>query len=277
MEPITSGSTVERIVRTSLVTIMVIGYAGWSFRDGYVGYPLKNLKRAVEGLTPPLEASGELILPTVNEELADTVKEHELLKDVVARIGEPGWRGTREEYYTDRYGTERQRTVPEARYFGPAGQLILTLDDSQWVVGARYVPATFKDAAALRFQVRMGIVLSVVGLLLLLHLFRILIVKATLTDEGIKFTARALVPFEAMTELHAENYARKGWVDLDYEMGDRQGTLRLNDYHIKAFPQVIAEICRRKDWEDPYQEWQERKKNTATPDKPALRDDEPHV
>ncbi len=69
-----------------------------------------------------------------------------------------------------------------------------------------------------------------------------------------------LVPFEALTEMHAEQYARKGWVDLDYEVEGNAGTLRLNDYKIKAFPEIVAETCRRKGFEDPYQKWQEQKR-----------------
>ena len=40
MEPIHSGTTLERILRTGLLTLLVLGSAGYFLWDGYVAYPL---------------------------------------------------------------------------------------------------------------------------------------------------------------------------------------------------------------------------------------------
>ncbi|MFH0983420.1 MAG: hypothetical protein V2A79_18025 [Planctomycetota bacterium] len=251
MEPITSGSTTERIIRTTLVTLLTLGAAGWCFYDGYVRWPLENLRRLVGDLDPPPEVSSKLIVPDIDEQAAATVQKGVFLKELVARFGQPGWRGKNVQQHN------------EARFFGPAGQLLVTLDPAEKVTAVSYAPAMYKSKRDLVFQVYMGAVIGFLALLLVFHWLRVIFVKATLTDEGIRLTGRPLVPFDAVTELHAEHYARKGWVDLDYDMDGRKGALRLDDYKIKAFPQVIAEICRRKGYEDPYRKWQEQKQAAA--------------
>ncbi len=247
MEQITSGSTTERIIRTSLITVFALGAAGWCFYDAYVKYPLQNLERAVRDLTPPPELSRDLIVPAVDAKSTDAIDKRTFLKDLVARFGEPGWRG------------KNAKGKSEARFFGPAGQLIVTLDPGDRATKARFAQAEYKNAKDLAVQKGMGVVIGLLGVLLLVHWLRVMIVKATMTDEGIKLVGHPLVPFDALTELHAEEYAKKGCVGIDYEMDARAGTLRLDDYKIKAFPEIIAEICRRKEWEDPYEKWQQKK------------------
>jgi len=250
MEPIISGSTAERIVRLSAVTLMVLAFAGWCFYDGCIRYPLKNLERAVEGLNPPPEVSQELIDPGVNAKSAATIeagKEGVFLNKLEEQFGEPGWRG------------QNAKGKNEARYFGPAGQIILTMNTADRVTARRYEPARFKNAGQLAQQKWIGGILAVLGSLLLLHWLRVVALKARMTDEGVKLPGRPLVPFDAMTEMHAERYEKKGWLRIDYELDGRQDTLRLDDYKIKAFPAILAETCRRKGWEDPYQKWQEKK------------------
>lgn len=252
MEPITSGSTTERIVRTSLITVLSIGAAAWCFYDAYIHYPMENLERAVSDLTPRPEISLDLISPEVNEDAVKSIDPQMFLKDLTARFGETGWRG------------KNAKGGNQARFFGTSGQIIVNLNVGDGVIKAIYEQSQYHSQSDLVFQVWMGIVVSVIVLLLVFHWFRVVIVKTTMTDEGIKQTVRPLVPFDAMTEMRAEHYAKKGWLEVDYEMDGRTGTFRLDDYKIKAFPEIIAEVCRRKDWEDPYKKWKE-KKNTGAP------------
>ena len=263
MEPITSGSTTERIVRTSLVTLLAIGAALYCFYDGYVRYPMKNLRRAVQELDPQPEVLQELIIPEINADTAGTVSTGVFLRDMIARFGEPGWRVERISYKRDENGAlteEIDEIIRQARFFGPAGQIILDLDPADRVKHVRYERAMLHGETDLFTQKAMGIGVSFVALLLVLQWFRVMVAKAALTNEGIKLTVRPLVPFDAMTALRAEHYGKKGWVDLDYELDGRAGTLRLDDYKIKAFPEIIAEICRRKGFEDPHKIWHEEKK-----------------
>ena len=49
MEPIHSGTTWERIIRTALLTFLVLGYAAYSLWDGYVAYPSVNVEAVFVG------------------------------------------------------------------------------------------------------------------------------------------------------------------------------------------------------------------------------------
>ncbi|MCP4590631.1 MAG: hypothetical protein GY842_07800 [bacterium] len=252
MEPIRSGSTNERIVRTSLVTFLAAAVAGWCFYDANIGYPMENLHRATEGLDPPITASGELILPQVDADVPATIDPGTFLKHLKPRFGEPAWRG------------ENAKGKDEVRYFGPAGQLIITLDRADGITADRYEPAEYKPQTDLDTQTWMGIVVGIVAALLLLHWARVLIVRATLTDQGLKLTGKPLVPFEAITGMQSDNYPKKGWVELEYSVDGRSGKLRMDDYRIKAFPEMIAEICRRKEYENPHEAWQAQKQRSTT-------------
>jgi hypothetical protein len=105
----------------------------------------------------------------------------------------------------------------------------------------------------------MGIVIGIAAVGLIVHWLRVVFTRTTLTDEGVKVGGNPFVPFDAITGLRAEHFAKKGWLDVDYSMNGRTGTFRLDDYKIKAFPTIIDEICRRKGFEDPYKKWRAEK------------------
>jgi hypothetical protein len=251
MEPITTGSTTERIIRTTLVTLLAIGAALWCAYDGFVGYPLGNLERALKDLTPQREASAELISSAVNERAVAALKGKIFLKDVVAELGEPGWQG------------EGPSGGREARYFGRTGQIIISFGPAERITRVHYEPARYKTETDLAFQKGMGLVIGVIAIILIVHWFRVIIVRTSMTEEGVKRGSGPRVAFDAMKNLRAERYAKKGWLDIEYELDGREGVLRLDDYKIKAFPRIIAEICRRKGWENPHEKWQEQKRARA--------------
>ena len=254
MEPLVSGSTTERIIRTSLVTFLAAGAAGWCFYDAVRGYPMENLRRAVNDLTPQPEATPAMINPKLTTQAAKelSLPPGAFLKDLVARFGEPGWRGVNPQGKT------------EAHFFGPAGQLIVTLNPGDGIIPPpRYEEAVFKREMDLTFQKWMGTVIAAIAAVLLVHWARVVFGRARMTAEGVQISGGPLVPFSALTELHAEQYARKGWLDVAYELNGQPGRLRLDDYKIKAFPAMIAEICRQKGWENPHEKWQEQKRAAA--------------
>ena len=66
METIRSGTTTERIVRTAILTAVLVLYSAWSFWDGYYAWPLnKNLPNMLQNLAVPRPPDWELINPLV--------------------------------------------------------------------------------------------------------------------------------------------------------------------------------------------------------------------
>ncbi|HUU81958.1 MAG TPA: hypothetical protein VM243_00515 [Phycisphaerae bacterium] len=247
MEPIRSGTTTERVIRTSILTLLFAGYSLWCFWDGYYAYPRHNAETLKENLTPvPQEA------PAVNRLVTNakiqalhkkTAKEKvEVTKaEVLELLGEPA-------AWEDDMGS----------FFGPGGLARITFQDDR-VRKVRWFPGPKKESD-LFTQFLMGCAVGLVGLGMILQWIRAVSTRVQLTDAGLKLNSQGgtrwggspLVPFEAMTGLRIEDYKRKGWVVVEYQLTDgREGTVSLNDYVHKAFPEIVAEICRRKGFENP--------------------------
>jgi len=151
---------------------------------------------------------------------------------------------------------------------------VLTLRDEH-VLKHEFQPARYKTETDLLVQKIMGLVIGVVGLALFVHWLRVILTRTTLTEQGVKTSGYPFVPFEAMRSLRAEQFARKGWVEVEYAMDGRTRAIRLDDYKIKAFPAIMEEICRRKGFEDPYKKWQAEKaaRSSAPPELNAAREE----
>jgi hypothetical protein len=247
MQAIVSGSTTERVVRTSIVTVLAVFASAYCFYDGYIGYPRENLKRAVSELSPQPPSTPQ-IAAGLTSKSAGEVDRGWSLTDLVARWGDPGWRQNN-----------------EARFFGPGGQLVVTLVNDR-VIKSEYQEAKYKTEFDLLVQKIMGCAVGAAALVLLVHWFRVMFARTRMTEEGIKTSGRPWVPFDAITGLRSERFAKKGWVDVEYALNGRTGTLRLDDYKIKAFPAIMQEICRRKGFEDPYKKWIAEKAGAAPAD-----------
>ena len=96
MEPIHCGTTTERIVRTTILTVLLVGCSLWCFWDGQYRYPRRNLEALKENLTPvPVtppeinrnvtEAKVESLHKRAHKDKQDVTK-----AEVVALLGEPG-------------------------------------------------------------------------------------------------------------------------------------------------------------------------------------------
>jgi len=252
MQPIRSGTTLERIVRTGILALLFAGYGAMSFWDYYVRYPHENLEGMVQNLDPvPSEDDYPKINPKVTADDAEAVRQ---LKnggqaltpaDIESRWADPGIK-------------QGDSTL----YFGRAGVAKLqwrlsTLSQVTWI------PAKRSDDS-LAWQLRIGYPVSILGLLMLIQFVRVLTTRIELTDAGLKLNSQGglrfggspLVPMEAMTALRDPEDGfknkKRDWVELDYHLADgRSGTVRLNNYAHKAFPDIIDEICRRRGFENP--------------------------
>jgi hypothetical protein len=247
MEPIRSGTTTERILRTAILTALFVGYSVWCFRDGYYTYPRHNAERLKENLTPVPEATPEFNRKVTKAKvvsLHDRVKQDKQQvteEELLALLGEPTTR-------------EEQTWF----FFGPGGMGRITLQDglvrkAKWTAGQ-------KKESDLFTQFLMGGVTGALGLVMILQFLRVLTTRIELTDVGLKVNSQGgrrwggspLVPFEAMTALNTKDYKKKGWVEVAYKQADgTEGTASLNDYVHRAFPEVVGEICRRQGFENP--------------------------
>jgi hypothetical protein len=235
MTPIISGTTVERLIRTLLFSVLVDVFAVLYFWDGYVGYQRQNAQEFAKLLGLPTDAAppihGELS-SAAGRRLAAELKSGEELSKAAEHLGSPSVR------------------QPDAAYYlGPGGWLKLSLR------GDRVQEATWKKAGHTesdqQLQRWIGFVLLFVGVGATLQLARVLSTRATLSDSGLRIVGRPPIPFEAMTELRKPASGRVGIVELVYESNGRGGVVRLDDYVIKKLPAMVAAICERKGFSNP--------------------------
>ncbi len=266
MNTIRSGTTTERIVRTAILASVFVLYSAWSFRDGYYNWPLNdNLPKMLQNLAVPQPASPDLIKSSVTKAALDSVPDGASPAEVDAILGEPVAR-------------EQNTTF----YFGPGGAAKITFRREK-VARTEWIDQHLRTEVDLLVQKIIGIVTGIVGLLLLLQLLRALITRVELSDAGLRvnsqggmrFGGSPLVPLEDMVGLKTEDYDRKGWVEVEYKLSDgREGTVSLNDYVHKAFPEIMAALCAHHGWEDPYRKRQlakaaaaaQAEQATATPE-----------
>jgi hypothetical protein len=231
---IRSRTTLEHVIRKGILTVMITGFAVAFAYDGFYRYPHKNLEEALRSVDPKPESEPP-INPDVTSKSVAWIKKGTLLKDVIARFGEPGWR------------TPGGSTV---YYFGPAYMLTLTTS-ANLILNVEGREAKDKTAYDLMVQKILALVLTVLAVPLIIHYVRVLTYKARLTEKGLKLTGKPFVPFDAVKSLDSRDYPRKGWVDIAYTLEGVERTLRLDDYKIRQFRPIVAAICQRKGFESP--------------------------
>jgi hypothetical protein len=263
MQPIVSGTTTERIVRTALLLLLFGGLSVWSFLDGYIDYPRENVVKALEGKgievpkPPPAvhkEITAERYEVVFPRESSDRPavrgrdRGAESLGKLLQRLDvqSPATLST----IVDRIGVQPFRYDDKAMFFGPGGFLQFTVavdhvTSCGWTAGPEY---TETDLFVQKCQ---AFGLAPVGLVLLFQLVRVLRTRVTLNDEGLTLRGKATVPFDAMTGFSADMYDRKGWLELDYSLYGQKRALRLDNYVIQEFRPIIEAICERTGLENP--------------------------
>lgn len=237
MEPIKTVSTLERIVRNGIVTVMVIGFAGYCFYDGYIGYPLENLEQARQQLPPELQASAT-INPRVSEKVAQTFKTGIGLDVVIEAFGPPNWQG--------KYNMRQDKAV----WFGRSGSFAVHVNSLGFTKLVEWKSGEHTETD-LRLQKRMGLILTPLGLFMLFRLIAMSLRGATLSDAGLKPSGRELITFDAMTGWNSEQYADRGQITLEYESSNGKSNYLLDDYKLAAFKTIVNELSKRKGFDNP--------------------------
>ena len=236
MAPIQSGTTTERIVRMGLMTVLLVVFAVLFVRDGFGGYARENRKDFVEKLgleadAPPVPKP-DLTRERAREILTSVKKGYPVSK-LEEQLGEVTATKDKHNYYLGQGGWVWLQV-----YAGGVEE-----------IGWDDAPHSMTD---ILWQKCIGLVLAVLSLVMLVKYAAVLGTRASLTDEGLKLPRHPLIPFDSMQALHTHDYERKGWVDLEYELPDgRASQARIDDYIIREFKPIVAEICKRRGFQNP--------------------------
>lgn len=239
MEPIRSWTTLERVIRTAIFTVIITVFAVLCYKDRFWSYPRDNVASLLRNF-PDQEGPTPQPNPDITESTAATLTPGMTVSEVQDRLGPPAFS---DDSLPPDYGVKLY-------YFGEAGMLIVPLTrgklagDAVWESGPH-------DQLELYFQLVMAIGLTPVALFALFHLGRVLTTRAELNDAGLKIRAKPLVPFDAMKAMDTSHYRKKGWVEISYSLDGRDGHLRLDDYVYREFPAIVREICARNGFESP--------------------------
>jgi len=228
MDPINSGTSTERIIRSLLLSILVDVFAMYFLYDGYVGYPRKNAEQLASLLGLPAAqapAPNMALTSKRGKALAESVRAGQGLDKLAAELGAPAIRQPDAAYFLGRGGWLKAETE---------GELVWS---AKWYDG----PHTEADQSIQRL---IGWLLVAGGVAAMLNLMRVIMTRAQLSDAGLQVTGHALIPFETMTALHCSESS--GICVLDYSASGQTWKLRLDPYLYKQAAEISRAIAERK-------------------------------
>ena len=134
-------------------------------------------------------------------------------------------------------------------YFGPTYRVQVTLvGELPLTLAGR---ATEKTDTDIFWQRVLGVALAAGALALLIVLVRVVRTHLVLDDSGLAFRGRRPIRWEDMKALRADEFSRKGWIDLVCADNGAERRLRLDEYHLARFSEVIDAICAKKGFANP--------------------------
>lgn len=225
MDPITTRASTERKLRSMLLALLTLGYGAWSLWDGYVAYPRANVRSVVVDKLGLGDAAFPVVLPgDPTSGNPPELRAGALESDVVKRFGEPALRDGGSLYF-----------------FGHGGYLVVGtrafhVTTAEWHSGPKHT------AADLAFQRVLGFGLLPIGLFFLVQAARAVTSRATLSDAGLKWPGRRVIPWSDMIALHKPN---AGPATLEYRDGDARRSLMLDPYLAKDADAFVAMIQTR--------------------------------
>jgi hypothetical protein len=244
--PIESGPTGERKVRSLLLFLMVFAFSGWFAYDGWIGYPAENRKEHLEQLPTESRAGAEnfRIYESVNEtttrDLIGKVKKH---KDNLGAV-----RADLAKFYG---GPPSFETADSIYYCGPSYRVIVAVemgkDNERRILGR----ATEKSATSILWQKGLSVLLLAFALYLLALVVQVRRTRLVLDQAGLSYCGIGPIGWDSMRSMEISGFSRKGYVDLLYDDHGVERKLRLDEYHIEKFDDVIDELCARKGFENP--------------------------
>jgi len=86
MEPIVSGTTTERIVRTALLALLFSVFSGMFFHDGLIAYPRENMEVVVKALGVAVPDPSPALSKTIDADSAALASQGDLVRDALAKF-----------------------------------------------------------------------------------------------------------------------------------------------------------------------------------------------
>ncbi len=235
MQTIHSRTTVERLIRATLLVVLVNGFALAYLWDGYVGYARDNVEALVNTLGlntqlyPPVD-------PTMTEQrgtaLAGEIKNRTPLRDVTAQLGEPALEHDGSLYF-----------------IGPGGHLRIALNRG-FVTAVEWNRGNHSESDLL-WQRGIGFVLVLCGVFALVHFVRVVRTRVVLTSESLAVGGQPPVPLQAITGVNLVADARAELIAITYDDNGRSGELQLSGYVVKELPAIVAALCAYKGLANP--------------------------
>ena len=232
MQPIRSGPSRERVLRTLLVTSLASFFAIAFLLDGYFGYQTNNLRQLVKSLgldDASLPEIDEQITGSAAEGITKNVTPGISTSQVIRSLGDPAIRSDGAWYYV-----------------GPGGHLRIDLKEDR-VLRATWLDGVHSETD-IAMQQAIGWGLGVVGGGFLLFLINVLMGRTVLDDDGLKKRGRPLVPWHAMEGLEASGRDGPETMTLSYTPGMK---LRLDRYHVAKLGEIVDAIRTRKGFTSP--------------------------
>ncbi len=243
--PIESGPTGERKVRSLLLFLMMLAFSLWFAYDGWIGYPAENVKEHLEQLPTEYReaAKNPTIYKTVNEAktaaLRRKVNGHPnnlaaIRADMQQVFGGPPSFETKDTIY----------------YFGPCYRVSVLVDAAK---GSDRVVGRFaeKNATTILWQKGLAVVLALFSIYLLFFVRSVRRTKLVLDERGLTYRTANPISWDAMRSLDISRFSRKGFVDLEYDDQGDSRKVRLDEYHLEKFDDIVDELCARKGFENP--------------------------
>ncbi|MFQ5430351.1 MAG: hypothetical protein ACE5E1_08590 [Phycisphaerae bacterium] len=239
---IVSGPTTERKVRTLLMLLLFSGMGAYFVYDGWVGYPAKNFAEHLEAL-PATERSRAKDAPVYPAVRQDSLR---AASRAIAKIGIKQQR----QALADLYGGPPSFEDQEAwYYFGPDFRVKIPLKNGRPAQPKGI--ATEKRETDIRLQKQLGVGLMLFSLGLFIHLIRVIRTRLVLDDDGLTYGRRRPIKWDAMRSLDTRAFTKKGRLDLIFDDNGDRRRVRLDEYHLARFEEVLARICDRKGFENP--------------------------
>ena len=236
MQTITSGTSLERVIRTLLLMALIAGFAIAYLWDGYVGYARRNAEELATllGETPAsLPLANPLLTAAEGRRMSQAAIPGDGPSAITSILGQP----------TLRHGDD-------AYFLGRGGWLKVQLTGDR-IVGVAWTdgPKTESDQ---RWQRWIGYVLAVGGLIVAVRVALVLATQLTLSDEGLQIRGQRLIPWDAITALRADPSGRAGCIEIEYSLAGRSQRLRLDVYVYRRLPEIVVAICERKGFLNPW-------------------------
>lgn len=252
MDRIETGTTNERKVRTLIFVLMLTAFGLYFLYDGFKGYPAKNLEFLRQKLpaapTKPLATNPKITKASLEELKARAQADLKPIPraELLELLGEPAYEDAAKQ---------------ELYFIGPAVFCRIQLRDGslkldypeQWertVFAEESDKYRESDIEGQKLWAKIVLIAAVIGLI---QLIRIVRTKVVVDDEGLLYNGRRIA-WDAMTALDISKYRQKGWVDLEYRDGEETEVLRIDNYKVNAFRDVVSALCARKAFPSPFAE-----------------------